>query len=165
MSMLAAARPARHGVVLAGALAPILVFLGLLTLPARPARAAPPHAAPAHRPTKPKPEDVLNQEAQKLTYEGQLEKARQLLGDGSEGGFPMPGKKGKGDDDGTTNFVLGLFLGAIGTGYFIYGKKQGRFVFLLCGIGLCTVPMFVSNLATNAILGVLMVVAPFKLEG
>lgn len=38
-----------------------------------------------------------------------------------------------------------VLLGACGTGYFIYGKKQARAVALLCGVGLMLFPAFIDN--------------------
>ncbi|NLI76157.1 MAG: hypothetical protein GX442_06900 [Candidatus Riflebacteria bacterium] len=63
-----------------------------------------------------------------------------------------------------TSLMLSLIWGAVGGGYFIYGKKQGRAVFLLCGIGLCTFPMFVSGNMLSLGLGIAMCVAPFKID-
>ncbi|MBF0547578.1 MAG: amino acid transport protein [Candidatus Riflebacteria bacterium] len=60
--------------------------------------------------------------------------------------------------------MLSLFWGSIGTGYFIYGKKQARVLFLVCGIGLCLFPMFISSNLWSLILGLGMTIAPFKLD-
>jgi hypothetical protein len=40
---------------------------------------------------------------------------------------------------------LSLAIGAVGAGLFIYGKKQGRWPQLACGVILCIYPYFVSN--------------------
>lgn len=57
----------------------------------------------------------------------------------------------------------GLVFGSIGMGYFMYGKKQGRPVPLVCGIGLMVYPYFVggSALAMIAIGAVLMAIPYF----
>ncbi len=60
--------------------------------------------------------------------------------------------------------MLGLTWGAIGSGFFMYGKKMGRGMFLICGILLCVFPMFLSSDLWSLILGVTMTVLPFKLE-
>ncbi len=39
----------------------------------------------------------------------------------------------------------GMLFGAIGLGYFIYGKRQAAALPLVCGIGLMVFPYFVSN--------------------
>ena len=46
----------------------------------------------------------------------------------------------------TGPLFLSLFIGAIGSGLFIYGKKQSRMPQLLAGIALVVYPYFVPNL-------------------
>ena len=41
--------------------------------------------------------------------------------------------------------VWGMIFGAIGLGYFIYGKRQAALLPLLCGIGLMVVPYFIAS--------------------
>jgi hypothetical protein len=41
--------------------------------------------------------------------------------------------------------VWSVLFGAIGVGYFIYGRKQNRIVPLLSGIGLMVVPYFIDG--------------------
>ncbi len=45
----------------------------------------------------------------------------------------------------TSTIYWGLLFGSIGLGFFIYGKRQKKFVPLLCGIGFIAVPYFISN--------------------
>jgi hypothetical protein len=52
----------------------------------------------------------------------------------------------------TAWLVWGVIFGAIGMGYFLYGRKQSNPVALVCGVLLMVFPMFVSN--TYAIFGV-----------
>ncbi len=40
---------------------------------------------------------------------------------------------------------LAILFGSIGLGFFLYGKKQGRPIPLICGIVLMVYPYFVSN--------------------
>jgi hypothetical protein len=42
-------------------------------------------------------------------------------------------------------WFVSLAIGAVGTGLFIYGKKQSRWPQLVGGILLCIYPYFVSN--------------------
>ena len=103
----------------------------------------------------------LMKESQKLSYEGQIEHAQELMGkekDAKTG----PGKADDGWD--MTSLMLGMIWGAIGTGYFIYGKKQAKMLFLLCGIGLCVFPMLVSSNTVSLVLGLVMCIAPFKVD-
>lgn len=55
----------------------------------------------------------------------------------------------------------GLLFGAIGTGYFVYGKKQGELVPLLCGLGLIVLPWLLSGSWSLAIAGALLAALPF----
>ncbi len=64
----------------------------------------------------------------------------------------------------STNLALGLVFGAIGLGYFIYGKRQKNALVRYSGVALMVFPYFVeSNLATLAI-GCLLMFAPKLLE-
>ncbi len=103
-----------------------------------------------------KDRDFMDQ-ASELTYEGQLKMAEKLTGQAS----PESGNK---DDSSSTSLFLTMIWGALGTGYFIYGKKQSRFTFLICGVGLMVFPFFISNLTATIILGILMTFAPFKID-
>jgi hypothetical protein len=61
----------------------------------------------------------------------------------------------------STTLIVGVFAGAIGVGYFVYGKKQQRIVPLVCGVGLCAAPYFIDALwGQLAVCGVLTVL-PF----
>jgi hypothetical protein len=64
-----------------------------------------------------------------------------------------------------TSLVLSVIFGACGSGYFVYGKKQGHLSALLCGIGLCVFPWFVSSTFMIVLVGVLLMVAPFLIGG
>ena len=56
----------------------------------------------------------------------------------------------------------GLIFGSIGFGYFLYGKKQGRAVPLVCGIALMVYPYFVGSSAFAMIgIGVVLIAIPY----
>ena len=57
--------------------------------------------------------------------------------------------------------IIGVFTGAIGMGYFIYGKKQARFVFMLCGVGLMGYTYFIPNMIISVVVGLLLAAIPF----
>jgi hypothetical protein len=59
----------------------------------------------------------------------------------------------------------GLVFSSIGFGYFLYGKKQGRAVPLICGIALMIYPYFISNEWLTIGLGVALSVIPYFLRG
>ena len=55
----------------------------------------------------------------------------------------------------------GMLFGAIGVGYFIYGKKQALIVPLVCGIALMVYPWFVSGAWLTAIVGIALMAVPY----
>jgi len=57
------------------------------------------------------------------------------------------------------NLFLNLLVSAVGAGFFIYGKKQGRMPQMIGGILLSVYPYFISNLWVMAGIGVAIVVA------
>lgn len=65
---------------------------------------------------------------------------------------------------GTATLLWGMLFGAIGTGYFIYGKKQAMIVPLLCGIALIVYPWFVSGAWLTLIIGVVLCAIPYFLR-
>ncbi len=60
-------------------------------------------------------------------------------------------------------FVEFLF-GMVGTGYFIYGKKAGRMLFLGCGLALGLFPYFVDNWVAIVLAGAAFVALPFLIK-
>jgi len=58
----------------------------------------------------------------------------------------------------------GLIFGSIGFGYFVYGKKQGRAVPLVCGVVLMVYPYFVSNAWATIGIGVVLIAIPWFLR-
>ena len=61
----------------------------------------------------------------------------------------------------SASLLWGVVFGAVGFAYFIYGKKQQRFVPLLCGMGLMAFPYFVSNTAILVVVGLVLSVTPY----
>lgn len=56
---------------------------------------------------------------------------------------------------------VAIIMGAIGTGYFIYGKRQGELVPMITGVALCIYPYFVSNVVVSLLVGAILLVVPF----
>jgi hypothetical protein len=56
-------------------------------------------------------------------------------------------------------------FGAVGLGYFIYGKKQERLTPLLCGIALMVYPYFVSGTLSIVLIGFVLMAIPFYVRG
>ena len=61
----------------------------------------------------------------------------------------------------TSALVWGMVFGAIGTGYFVYGKKQSRVASLLSGIALIAVPYLIADSILLVAAGVLLMALPF----
>ena len=62
-------------------------------------------------------------------------------------------------DDGS--LLWGMLFGAIGLGYFRYGKQQNRFAPYVSGIGLMVFPYFVSGLLPTIAAGVVLMAVPY----
>ena len=61
----------------------------------------------------------------------------------------------------TAVLMWGMLFGAIGFGFFLYGKKQKKVVPLITGIVLCVVPYFIANIYALVIVGVILMAIPF----
>jgi len=60
--------------------------------------------------------------------------------------------------------LWGVVFGSVGFGFFWYGKKQPAVVPLVCGLGLMTLPYFVSNLFLLVAIGVAFISLPYFLR-
>ena len=63
-----------------------------------------------------------------------------------------------------TSLMIGIFTGAIGVAYFIYGKRQARFVPLIAGMLLCVYPYFLASIPLMLAVGVALIAAPFLID-
>jgi len=63
-----------------------------------------------------------------------------------------------------SQLFIGLIAGAVGLAYFVYGKKEGRFMPMLSGVALCVYPYFVSNVPWLCVIGVILLAAPFLVD-
>lgn len=57
--------------------------------------------------------------------------------------------------------IWGMLFGAIGFGYFLYGKKQKAPVPLCVGIVLCVFPYFIDNVYVLVGVGVTLIIIPY----
>lgn len=57
--------------------------------------------------------------------------------------------------------LWGVLFGAVGLGYFVYGKKQHAIVPLLCGLALMVVPYFIGNVWVLVGVGVGLAAVPY----
>jgi hypothetical protein len=61
----------------------------------------------------------------------------------------------------TAALVWNVVFGAIGAGYFLYGKRQQEGVPMLCGFALMVFPYFVSSAWALFVIGALLMSVPF----
>ncbi|MDD5070635.1 MAG: hypothetical protein PHV17_07885 [Candidatus Omnitrophica bacterium] len=60
----------------------------------------------------------------------------------------------------TSTIFTGIFFGAIGAGYFLYGKKEKKFSALFAGALLCFAPYVITNIFLLITVGALLIVLP-----
>ena len=65
--------------------------------------------------------------------------------------------------DATTLFA-GLILGSIGLGFIVFGRKQKNPVALVCGVVLCGMPYFLSNLLVLILASIVAIALPFIIK-
>jgi hypothetical protein len=61
-------------------------------------------------------------------------------------------------------FIFGIFSGAVGMAYIVYGKRQTKFVPVLAGVLLCAYPYFVEGWLWLGVIGVILLAAPFVID-
>ena len=60
-----------------------------------------------------------------------------------------------------SSLIWSMFFGAIGVGFFIYGRKQKRIVPFISGVALMAVPYFVDGVGTMIALCVAFIALPY----
>ena len=63
-----------------------------------------------------------------------------------------------------TTLVTGIFAGAIGMAYLVYGKKTSNLWFISAGILMLAYPYFFTSRAELVIIGILLLISPFVAE-
>jgi len=61
----------------------------------------------------------------------------------------------------TAEIVWAMFFGAIGLGYFTYGRKQRAVVPLVCGVSLFIFPYFMPNVYVLVVTGIVIMALPY----
>jgi len=61
----------------------------------------------------------------------------------------------------SAQLIWGMVFGAIGLGFFVYGKRQKAAVPLMVGIALFIFPYFISNVFLLVIVGSVLVALPY----
>jgi len=59
------------------------------------------------------------------------------------------------------SILWGLLFGSIGLGFFIYGKRQGVIVPLVCGVALMVYPYFISSTWLLLVIGIALMATPY----
>lgn len=62
------------------------------------------------------------------------------------------------------NLLIGMLAGVFGVAYFVYGKRQAKLVPLVAGVLLCIYPYFIESALWMAIVGILLLAAPFVID-
>ena len=62
---------------------------------------------------------------------------------------------------GMATLLWGVIFGAIGMGFFVYGKRQSAPIPLVCGIALMVFPYFISNVWGTVVVGGLLMAIPY----
>jgi len=63
--------------------------------------------------------------------------------------------------EGTSLLIWGMLFGAVGLGFFTYGRRQKAVVPLVTGIALFLFPYFISNVYVLVIAGIALSVLPY----
>jgi len=61
----------------------------------------------------------------------------------------------------TSLILWGLLFGSIGIGFFIFGKRQGKIVPLLCGLTLMVFPYFLTDTYLLVGIGSALIALPY----
>jgi hypothetical protein len=61
----------------------------------------------------------------------------------------------------TASLLWGLLFSSIGLGFFVYGRKQGRVVPLVCGLVLMIFAYFLTSTMLILIIGVVLIAIPY----
>jgi hypothetical protein len=62
------------------------------------------------------------------------------------------------------SLIVGIIAGAVGAGYFVYGKRQTKVAPMLAGVLLRIYPYLTDNLFWLCVIGILLLVAPFLVD-
>jgi len=66
--------------------------------------------------------------------------------------------------EGESQIIWGMLFGAIGVGYFLYGRKQKAAMPFISGIALCVFPYFVSNVYMMILIGAVLLALPYLIN-
>jgi multisubunit Na+/H+ antiporter MnhC subunit len=62
------------------------------------------------------------------------------------------------------SLFVGMIAGAIGVGYFLYGKNTTKVAPMLAGVALCVYPYFFDDVLWLIVIGVALCAVPFLVD-
>ena len=62
------------------------------------------------------------------------------------------------------SLYVGIVAGAVGMGYFIYGRRQAKYVPMIAGVLLGIYPYFTDSLLWLCVVGTILLAAPFLID-
>ncbi len=62
------------------------------------------------------------------------------------------------------NLAVAITAGLLGMAYFVYGKRQSKFVPVIAGVLLCVLPYITANLTAQLVVGGVLLAAPFVID-
>ena len=60
-----------------------------------------------------------------------------------------------------TQLLVGIWLSALGSGYLLYGRKQGSPIPMVCGLLLMLEPYLIQGTTLQLLVGLLLALVPF----
>ncbi len=60
--------------------------------------------------------------------------------------------------------LVGMLAGVFGVAYFVYGKRQTKLTPMIAGVLLCIYPYFIESVLWLAVVGLLLLAAPFVID-
>lgn len=63
-----------------------------------------------------------------------------------------------------SDIFINVIAGAIGIGYFSFGKRRTEYYFMGCGLLLCIYPYFLDGTATQILTGLFLTALPFAMR-
>jgi hypothetical protein len=62
------------------------------------------------------------------------------------------------------NLAIAITAGLLGMAYFVYGKRQTKFVPVIAGVLLCILPYVTESLSAQLVIGGVLLAAPFVID-
>ncbi|HSQ41294.1 MAG TPA: hypothetical protein VLM37_03330 [Fibrobacteraceae bacterium] len=59
------------------------------------------------------------------------------------------------------HLMIGILTSALGAGYFVYGKRQSRFLLIGAGVALCVLPLVLDSIPALILVGLVLAVVPW----